>query len=104
MLTALELQSDPRVFILRGGRLTLPTADMFAMPGVFVQVSTLEGVALTRSENLGAQTLVVSSPMLERVGRGESSYASLSRNSVPLRVYVSPLTVRNQSVAAIHRC
>ena len=101
LATALELQSDPRVFILRGGRLTLPTADMFAMPGVFVQVSTLEGVALTRSENLGAQTLAVSSTVLDGVGRGESSYASLSRNTVPLRVYVSPLTVRNQSVAAI---
>ncbi|MEW5721048.1 MAG: hypothetical protein AB1817_20650, partial [Chloroflexota bacterium] len=26
LATALELQSDPRVFILRGGRLALPTA------------------------------------------------------------------------------
>ncbi len=99
--TALELQSDPRVFILRGGRLALPTADTFAEPGVFVQVSTLDGVALTRSENLGAQTLVVSSAALSQVTRGETVYANLSREQVPLRVYIAPLTVRGQVIAAI---
>jgi heavy metal sensor kinase len=99
--TALEIQSDPRVFILRGGRLTLPTADTFATPGVFVQVSTLDGVALTRSENLGAQTLVVSPAALSQVTRGEAVYANLSRDQVPLRVYIAPLTVRSQVLAAI---
>jgi heavy metal sensor kinase len=99
--TALELQTDPRIFILRGGRLALPTADTFATPGVFVQVSTLDGVALTRSENLGAQTLAVSSAVLTQVTRGESVYANLTRDQVSLRVYIAPLTVRGQVLAAI---
>jgi two-component system, OmpR family, sensor kinase len=101
LATALELQTDPRVFILRGGRLTLPTADTFATPGVFVQVSTLDGVALTRSENLGAQTLAISATTLDAVTRGDSSYISLTRDGIPLREYIAPLTVRNQSIAAI---
>ena len=101
LATALELQSDPRVFISRGGRLVLPTADTFATPGVFVQLTTLDGVALTRSENLGAQTLVVSPNALAQVARGEVVYANVVKDRVPLRVYVAPLVVRNQVVAAI---
>ncbi len=101
LATALELQTEPRIFILRGGRLTLPTADAFATPGVFVQVSTLEGVVLTRSENLGAQTLAVSPTALTTVARGDSVYANVTRDQVPLRVYVSPLTVRQQVIAVI---
>ncbi|MBM3128733.1 MAG: HAMP domain-containing protein [Chloroflexi bacterium] len=101
LATALELQTDPRIFISRGGRLTLPTADTFATPGVFVQIATLEGVALTRSENLGAQTLVVSPAALTQVTRGETVYANLTKDRVPLRVYIAPLTVRGQVLAAI---
>ncbi len=101
LATALELQSNPRMFILRGGRLILPAADTFATPGVFVQISTLEGVALTRSENLGTQTLVVADETLAQVARGESVYVNMSKDRVPLRVYIAPLLVRNQVLAAI---
>jgi heavy metal sensor kinase len=101
LATALELQSNPRMFILRGGRLILPAADTFATPGVFVQISTLEGVALTRSENLGTQTLVVADETLAQVARGESVYVNMSKDRVPLRVYIAPLVVRNQVLAAI---
>jgi len=98
---ALEVQTEPRVFILRGGRLTLPTADVFATPGVYVQISTLDGIALTRSDNLSDQTLVVSSSALTQVTQGQSVYSNVVRNNVPLRVYISPLTVRSQVIAAI---
>ncbi len=101
LATALEVQTEPRVFLLRGGRLTLPAADTFATPGVFVQVSTLEGVALSRSENLGAQTLVVSTAALALVAQGNSVYANVTKDRVPLRVLIVPLTVRGQVVAAV---
>ena len=99
--TALEVQTEPRVFISRGGRLTLPTADVFATPGVYVQISTLDGVALTRSDNLGSQTLAVSSSALTQVTQGDSVYSNVTKDSVPLRVYIAPLTVRGQVIAAI---
>lgn len=101
LATALELQADPRVFLLRGGRLILPAADTFATPGVFVQIATLEGVALTRSENLGAQTLVISDQALAQVARSESLYVTMLKDRVPLRVYIAPLIVRGQVLAAI---
>jgi two-component system, OmpR family, sensor kinase len=97
----LELQTEPRIFLLRGGRVSLPAADAFATPGVFVQVSTLDGIALTSSENLGAQTLVVSATSLAVVARGESAFVTTLKDGVPLRVYITPLTVRNQQIAAI---
>lgn len=99
--TALQVQTEPRIFIARGGRLTLPTADAFATPGIFVQVSLLDGVALTRSENLGAQTLVLPPQMMERVARSQAGFVNLTKDRIPLRVYVTPLTVRNQVLAAI---
>ncbi|MBI5651965.1 MAG: hypothetical protein HZC40_16235 [Chloroflexi bacterium] len=49
---ALQLQSDPRLFFLRG-RLIIPAADVFATPGVCVQVFTAEGTLVSRSDNLG---------------------------------------------------
>ena len=99
--TTLEVQTEPRVFILRGGRLTLPTADAFSTPGVFVQITTLDGIAITRSDNLGSQTLAVSSTALTQVTNGESVYLNLTRDRAPLRVYAVPLTVRNQVIAAV---
>jgi len=101
LATALELQTEPRIFILRGGRLTIPSANAFATPGVFVQISSLEGVALSRSENLGTQTLAIDPETFDRVAQGQAAYANLVKDRIPLRVYVAPLTVRNQVVAAI---
>lgn len=101
LATALEVQTEPRVFIARGGRLTLPTADAFATPGVFVQIATLDGVALTRSDNLGNQTLAVAPEVLTQVSHGQAIYSNMTRDTVPLRVYIAPLTVRGQVIAAI---
>src|SRR5574341_288722 len=91
---ALALQSDPRIFLLRG-RLTLPPADAFATPGVYVQVATLEGIPVSRSENLGDQALVASTSVLERVAVGDSLFTNVTSGQVPLRVFASPLGVRD---------
>jgi heavy metal sensor kinase len=99
--TALEIQSEPRIFLLRGGRVTIPSANTFATSGVFVEISSLDGVALSRSENLGTQTIAVPSATFDGVANGNSNYLNVLKDNIPLRVYVSPLTVRNQVVAAI---
>ncbi len=97
---ALSLQADARLFFLRG-RLILPPANVFATPGVFVQVSTLEGNAVSRSENLGEKGITVSPALLARVKQGESLFAEIMNDGVPLRVFVRPLTVREQVIGAI---
>ncbi len=91
---ALTLQSDPRIFLLRG-RLTLPSANTFATPGVYVQVTTLEGISVSRSENLGDQALVVSPSVLGRVAAGDSLFTNVTTGDVPLRVFASPLSARD---------
>jgi heavy metal sensor kinase len=97
---ALDLQSDPRIFLARG-RFTLPPANAFATPGVYVQVATPEGNAVSRSENLGDQVIVVSSATLARVAHGDSMFTNLMIGSVPLRVFVAPLIARGQNIGVI---
>lgn len=97
---AFDLQTDPRVFLSRG-RLILPPANAFATSGVYVQVSTLDGTPVSRSENLGDQTIAVSAPILARAAAGESAYTSITNGSIPLRVYLAPLILRTQTVGII---
>lgn len=98
--TALELQTDPRIFLSRG-RLTIPAANAFATPGVYVQVSTLDGTPVSLSENLGSQTLSISSEVLSRVTNGEASFTNTTTGDVTLRIYASPLVLRSQTVGII---
>lgn len=97
---ALELQTDPRIFLSRG-RLTIPPANAFATPGVYVQVSTLDGTPVSLSENLGSQTLSVPAAILTRVTGGDASFTNTTTGDVTLRLYASPLVLRNQTVGII---
>lgn len=97
---AFDIQTDPRVFLSRG-RLTLPPANAFATSGVYVQVSTSDGTPVSRSENLGEQTITVSTAILARAAAGESAYTSISNGNIPLRVYLAPLVLRTQTVGII---
>ncbi|MBI5300821.1 MAG: HAMP domain-containing protein [Chloroflexi bacterium] len=95
---ALQVQSDLR--LLRT-RFVLPGADVFATPGVFVQVVSFDGTVVSRSENLGDKVIQVSQAVLDRVKEGESVYVQLTSGGALLRVYVRPLTVRSQNIGAI---
>jgi signal transduction histidine kinase len=97
---ALELQSDPRIFLSRG-RLTIPAANAFATPGVYVQVSTLDGTPVSLSENLGNQTLTIPSTVVTRIANGDATFTNTSTGNVTLRIYASPLVLRNQIVGII---
>jgi heavy metal sensor kinase len=96
----LEFRSDPRTQFSRG-LIRLPPADNFATPGIFVQVSMLDGNPVTRSENLGDQSIKMSSAVLSRVSGGDSIYTNLMETPANLRVYASPLKVRGQVVGVI---
>ncbi len=97
---ALQLQSDIRVLFPRG-RFVLPGADTFSTPGVYVQIATLDGVAVSRSENLGEQTLTIPALALEHVQQGDSVYMNQTVASVPLRSYVAPLNAHGQTIGVI---
>jgi two-component system, OmpR family, sensor kinase len=97
---ALAVQSEPRIFLSRG-RLTLPPANVFATPGVYVQVSTLDGTPVTLSENLGGQTLSVPSAVITRVIDGDATFTNTTNGDVTLRIYASPLVFGSQTVGII---
>ncbi len=99
---AVAVQRDPFILFARG-HISLPEADTFAMPGVLVQVQLdgPDGPQVSRSENLGDKMIVISPTTLARVKRGESAYANLTIDNVPLRVYVAPLTARSRNIGVI---
>src|SRR5512140_644481 len=97
---AFDIQSDPRGFLSRG-RLLIPSANTFATPGVYVQVLTPDGTMVSRSENLGDQTLSISADLITRVARSDSVFANTTSSNIPLRLYASPLTLRSQTIGII---
>ncbi len=100
--TALALQSEPALSFSRGGVRFLPAADVFVTPGVFVQVNRLDGSPITRSDNLGDQTLVLAPDALSRVvNNGDSFYTNVTVENAPLRAYVAPLRFRSQTIGVI---
>lgn len=98
---ALGIQTESPLALLTRGRFFIPSANAFATPGVYVQVSTLDGNPVSRSENLGDQTLAVSSATLSRVTSGDATFANMTAGNVTLRMYASPLVLRNQMVGII---
>ena len=95
--TVLTLQEDPWEVFRRGG-VFLPNADVFATADIFVQLSSLDGAMITRSENLGNQQLMISQAQLERAKKGETAPADFMVNGIRLRAYVAPITTRSGQV------
>ena len=98
--TVLTLQEDPWDVFRRGG-VVLPTADVFATADIFVQLSTVDGTILSRSENLSNQRLVIPPEQLERVKRGETVPSDFTVNRTRLRAYVAPIVTRSGQVVGM---
>ena len=97
---ALEVQSDPSIALFRGG-FTLPSANTFATPNVYVQVIVLATGQTSRSQNLGDQTLTVSPTILGRVTAGVPVLTTITVQSVPIRLYARPLVWRDGTLGVI---
>jgi two-component system OmpR family sensor kinase len=97
---ALQVQSDIRLLLIRG-RFVLPSANVFATPGTYVQIMTPDGTVVSSSENLGNQSLAVDSSALDRVKDDNSVFSNSVVSGVPLRTYIAPLMARDQIVGAI---
>lgn len=94
----LEMQRDPVFYLAGGGVRLIPSANVFASPGAFVELVLPDGTPVTRSENLGEHELGISADTLDRVVRGDHVYTNEVVNGVPLRVFVSPLEIRRRGV------
>ena len=97
---ALQVQSDIRLLLIRG-RFVLPSANVFATPGTYVQITTPDGTVVSSSENLGTQSLSADASLLNHVNQGNSVFSNSIVSGVPLRMYVAPLMARDQIVGVI---
>ncbi|HZQ06653.1 MAG TPA: HAMP domain-containing sensor histidine kinase [Anaerolineae bacterium] len=97
LTTVLSIQEDPWAVLRRGG-LVLPTADVFATGDIYVQLSTIDGTILSRSENLGNQRLVIPQDQLDRVKNGQAVPSDFTVNRTRLRAYVAPIVTRTGQV------
>jgi two-component system OmpR family sensor kinase len=97
---ALQIQSDVRQLLARG-RFFLPGADAFATPGIYVQIMTLDGTAVSRSDNLSDQTVTIAQTVMDHVAQGSSTYTNSAVAKVQLRTFVAPLNARGQIIGMI---
>lgn len=77
-------------------KIYLPNMDAFSSPGIFLQVIDTHGNIVSRSRNLGDQSLPLGSLSLWHVSEGGGYFETLSVAKVKLRIYNLPLTVNGQ--------
>jgi len=82
-------------------QVVLPDIDVFAYPGVFVQVLDTQESIVARSANLGRYALPIQPATMSRVLRGQAVYEIATAGSQRLRLYDVPIMVKNQVVGIL---
>lgn len=98
VIASVAIQRDPLIYLSRGGVTLLPSADVFATPGVLVQLSTLDNTPIMHSDNLGSSQLEVPQAIIDRVSGGESVFTNVTIDQANVRVYVAPLEFPRRGV------
>jgi len=93
-------RTDPAVYLTQG-RVVLPPIDVFAAPGVYVQLLDVDGHVVTRSENLGQQQLPLVGSAYRAALRGEATTETVELGGVRLRVLTSPLVVQERIIGLV---
>lgn len=94
-------QVEANSFVLLGS-INIPPIDAFSASGVFVQVLSLDGRVLGRSENLGAQTLPHESDVMAAARKGQSLYSTFSPGPrTRFRMLTAPLLIDRRLVGII---
>ena len=97
----LAARADPRTFFLQG-RIILPSIDVFASPGIYVQVLTSNGQLITKSGNLGDQRLPLSATDFDVISKGASlSPKTILVGRVSLRVTSVPINLGELTIGIV---
>lgn len=86
---------------LRLQRITLPNVNVFSAPDTFIQVVDLNGFVVTRSDNLGQQSLPLGPQTLIQAGEGIAFFETEVVGNHSLRLYNVPLLLQNQPVGLL---
>ncbi|MDK2815397.1 MAG: two-component system, OmpR family, sensor kinase [Moorella sp. (in: firmicutes)] len=97
VISSIKVESN----FLRQQRITLPDVNVFAAPDIFLQVVDSEGFVVTRSSNLGRQTLPVGPQTLIQAHQGIDFFTTESIDNYPLRIYNVPLLLKGQPVGIL---
>ncbi|CEP68648.1 Signal transduction histidine kinase, core [Moorella glycerini] len=97
VVSSIKVESN----FLRQQRITLPDVNVFAAPDIFLQIVDSEGFVVTRSYNLGRQTLPVRPQTLIQARQGIAFFTTEAIDNYSLRVYNVPLLLRGQPVGLL---
>ncbi|GAF26877.1 sensor histidine kinase [Neomoorella thermoacetica] len=86
---------------LRLQRITLPNVNVFSAPDTFIQIVDINGFVVTRSDNLGQQSLPLGPQTLIQAGEGIAFFETEIVGNHPLRLYNVPLLLQNQPVGLL---
>ncbi|MEW8959742.1 ATP-binding protein [Neomoorella humiferrea] len=86
---------------LRQQRITLPDVNVFAAPDIFLQIVDREGFIVTRSSNLGRQTLPIRPQTLIQANQGKDFFTTEEIDNYSLRIYNVPLMLGGQTVGIL---
>ncbi|MDN5361429.1 MAG: two-component system, OmpR family, sensor kinase [Moorella sp. (in: firmicutes)] len=87
--------------ILRQQRITLPNVNVFSAPDTFIQIVDSDGFVVTRSDNLGRQSLPLGPQTLIQAGNGIAFFETDVVGNHSLRIYNVPLLLQNQPVGLL---
>ncbi|MGI9860282.1 HAMP domain-containing sensor histidine kinase [Moorella naiadis] len=86
---------------LRQQRITLPNVNVFSAPDTFIQIVDIDGFVVTRSDNLGRQSLPLGPQTLTQASEGIAFFETDVVGNHSLRIYNVPLLLQNQPVGLL---
>jgi heavy metal sensor kinase len=97
----LVARSDPRTYLLQG-RIVLPTIDVFASPGIYVQVLSANGQIVAKSGNLGEQRLPFLLEDFAAMTQGAAdALKTVSAGGADVRLVSAPIMLEDNLIGVV---
>lgn len=89
------------IFDLQAGALIIPEANDFSSTATYIQIIGRDGEIVSVSNNLGGERFPVDRAILKENLTGQSRFKTIEIDSVPLRIFSTPLVANRQVVGAL---
>ena len=98
VISGFQVIDDP---VHLNGEIVLPNVNVFSSPWVYLQVIDVKGNVVTKSLNLGEQTLPHDSRTIDAVKAGSPVFTNSEADGETLRIYNSPIIIQGQLAAVL---
>lgn len=82
-------------------RIVLPNINVFSNPGAYLQVIDAQGQMVTKSQNLGVQTLPHDNKTVDTARGGNAFFSTVEAEGETLRIYNYPIVYQDQLVGVL---